>query len=52
MPVDEAGQRMVLAVAGDDDLFPALGCGDELGEVGLGVMDVDFHVARLAKIDS
>ena len=41
-----------LAVAGDDDLFTALGCGDELGEVGLGVMDVDFHEDRLAKVDS
>ena len=27
----------------DDDLFPALSGGDELGEVGLGVMDVEFH---------
>ena len=38
-----------LAGAGDDDLFPALDCGDEFGEVGLGVMDVYFHVTILAK---
>jgi len=36
-------------VAGDDDLFPALGCGDEFGEVGFGVMNVDFQMAILAK---
>jgi hypothetical protein len=41
-----------LAGAGDDDLFPALDCGDEFGEVGLGVMDVDFHVDRLARLIS
>jgi len=38
-----------LAGAGDDDLFPALDCGDEFGEVGLGVMDVYFHVTILAR---
>ncbi len=37
------------AVARDDDLFPAFGGGDELGEVGLGVMDVAFHALTLAK---
>jgi hypothetical protein len=37
-----------LAVTRDDDLFPALGGGDEFGEVGLGVVDVDFHLSRLA----
>jgi hypothetical protein len=41
-----------LAVAGDDDLFPALGCGDEFGEVCFGVMDVYFHADRLANMVS
>jgi hypothetical protein len=36
----------------DDDLFPALGCRDELGKVGLGVMDVDFHEGILARVQS
>lgn len=41
----EIGRR--LAVPRDDDLFPALGGGDESGEVSFRVMDVDFHVLRL-----
>ncbi len=41
-----------LAGASDDDLFSALGGGDELGEVCLGVMDVDLHVDTLAKLIS
>ena len=37
-----------LAGAGDDDLFPALDGGDELGEVGLGVMDIYFHATYVS----
>ena len=38
-----------LAVARDDDLFPALSRGDEFGEIGLRVMDIYFHTVILAK---
>jgi len=41
-----------LAVARDDDLFAILDGSDEFGEVGLGVMDVDFHRERLANLPS
>ncbi len=37
-----------LPARADDDLFPALDGGDELGEVRLGVTDVDFHAALRA----
>ena len=41
--LDEHQLDSRLAIARNDDLLSALGCGDEFGEMSLSVMDVDFH---------
>ena len=41
-----------LACARNDNLFSMLGQFDELGEMGLDVMDVDFHAGKISEIGS
>ena len=43
--LDEHQPNSRFPIAGDNNLFTALGCGEDFGQMSLGVMDVDFHVS-------